>query len=552
MLEVCRQPGSTIREEYPAGLDKQGRAEWLLQDLFRFSLLTGIAPDIEPQPHAEMCAQIQAMEPRFHERVQRKKLYQTPRYTFKTSLVEAEICRTILKWPDIAMGVFRANRELAAQITRNVQLYLTTNEVILDLWGDLQAGSKKWGEFEFVVNTRTKVQRDATLYAAGLRVTTTGMHLDRVFMDDLVTRENCDSIKEMQDARVLVQSMNPVLSPWGTALVTGTQWSSIDVYAWIKERNRKAIDKGEEPPFEEYIRTVETVDDSGTVGLFFPSRLSFEFLEQQRRELEARYYYAWYFNQTYEAGMKPFTKLNFFDGEYNAFPFHHVILTDEAYANEAVPLYVAVTIDPSLTGSNVSSDPIGINVIGFDSRGNWLVLESLELRKLPSDATFDIVDVLMRYEPDMLVVESANADAAMMSRIGQAIRDMQMKCSVVSYSALQDEPRGKRGKAQRILALEPLFREGRAFLRRDRWTAPLVRQLDMYPQVEHDDVLDALAMGRKAFALAPAPPERVPVDEGLECESWLDRMKARVVQGENAQAGVPPGAWTGMGAQKVG
>ena len=61
------------------------------------------------------------MEPRFEERVQRKKLFQTPRYTFKTSIVEADICRSILKWPDIAMGVFRANRELAAQITRNVE-----------------------------------------------------------------------------------------------------------------------------------------------------------------------------------------------------------------------------------------------------------------------------------------------------------------------------------------------------------------------------------------------------------------------------------------------
>ena len=280
--------------------------------------------------------------------------------------------------------------------------------------------------------------------------------------------------------------------------------------------------------------------------------LSLEFLEQQRRELEPRYYYAFYFNQTFEAGLKPFTKLSFFDGEYQPFPFHHVVLTDEAYAGEDVPLYVAVMIDPSLTGSNVSSDPIGLNVVGFDSRGNWLVLESLELRKLPSDATFDIVDVLMRYEPDMLVVESANADAAMMSRIGQAIRDMQMKCQVVSYSALQDEPRGKRGKAQRILALEPLFREGKIYLRRDRWTAPLVRQLDMYPQVEHDDVLDALAMGRKAFALSPAPPDRIPTDEGIEPVSWLDKLKARTGKEENAQAGVPSGAWVGRGSQRVG
>lgn len=498
------------------------------------------------------------MEPDFSARRQRKKLYQTPRGTFKTSLVEAEMVRMIFKYPDIAMAVFRANRELAAQIIRNVKWHLTQNAFILDVFGDASQKSeepRKWGEFQFISTLRTRTQRDATLYAAGVKVTTTGMHVDRVFMDDLVTLENCDSPKEMMDARALVQSMNPVLHPWGTNLVSGTQWSAIDVYAWIKEQNRKAIEKEQQAPFEEYIRTVwdGPPDLEGNQTLFFPSRQTEEFLEQQRAELEPRWFEAFFFNRTYESGLKPFTKMAFFDGNYQPFPFHHVVLTEEAYAGEVVPLYVVVVIDPSLTGSQEGSDPFGINVVGFDHKGNWLVLESLELRKLPSDATFDIIDLLMRYEPDMLVVESANADAAMMARVGSEIRSMQMRCQVVPYAALQDEARGKRGKAQRILALEPLFREGRIFLRRGRWTAPLLRQLDMYPQLAHEDVLDALAMARKAFAMAPRPAEHAPADEGLEpTETWLSRMKGRAAEYESQASVVPAGAFTGLGSQRVG
>jgi hypothetical protein len=503
-----------------------------------------------------MCAQIQSMEPNFDHRVQRKLLFQTPRYTFKTSLVEAEIVRMLLKYPDIALAVFRANRELAAQIVRNVKMHLASPQ-ILEMYGDLspERGFRsetptKWGEFQIVINTRTRPQRDASLYAAGLKVTTTGMHLDRVFMDDLVTLENCDSIKEMQDARGLIQSMNPVLAPWGTALLTGTTWSAIDAYAWVRDRNRKAREKEEPPPFEEYVRTVVDGprDENGDETLFFPSRLSEAYLEQQRRELEPRYFYAWFYNQTYETGLKPFTSMQFFDGEYQAYPYKHVRLLDEAYAGEIVPLFVAVMIDPSLTGSQVSSDPFGIVVVGFDSKGNWLVLEAHELRKLPSDATFDIVGILLRYEPNMLVVESANADVAMMARVGEALRDAQIPCSVISYSALQDEPRGKRGKAQRIMALEPLAREGRLFFQRGSPTAVLVRQMDMYPQVEHDDVLDALSMGRKAFGLAPKDQWGKVADEGLEGESWLSKMKARSPSEESSW--VPPGAWTGLGSQR--
>jgi phage terminase large subunit-like protein len=540
----------------------QAYAKWVLEDTYRFAEEMDLMDLIEPQPHREMADEINAMMPDFSATVQRKKLFLSPRFTYKTTLVEADIVRTILKYQDIAIIVFRANRELARQIVGNVKLNLTTNPKILETFGNVAIGSTKWSEDEFIVNNRTRPRRESTVFAAGIDVSTTGLHADRIYCDDLVTDKNCDSIAEQTRAKNLVQSLNPVLAPWGTALFTGTIWSNIDCWNWMLQQNRKIQewnelhpDQPKTPPYETYIRSVYYTDADGTEKLFFPNKITEEFLEQQRNELQPRWYYAWYHNQTYESGLKPFTNLQFFDGDYYAFPYRRVILTDEAYAGEEVPISVAMMIDPALTAS-ASSDSFGINVVGFDSQGNWLVLESRELRKLPDEATFDIVELLMDYEPNVLIVESANADVSMMARIGEAAQDLRSKCNIVSYSALQDEARGQRGKAQRIGALQPLFNQKKVYLRRNR-CGPLVRQLDLYPGIEHDDVLDSLSMGRKASTLVPQPDTMDTIDDGAEVvDSWRVKMRglenARHPQGkaQKERKGILNGAWTGKGTQR--
>jgi len=321
--------------------------KWILEDTYRFNAETKIVPDICEQPHREMCEQLKHMEPDFEKVGQRKLLFLAPRYSYKTSCVIGEICRLILKYPDIALGAFRANRELSTSMIRDAKMHLTTNDVILDTFGDISSGSDRWAENEIISNRRTRPQLSPTLFAASIGTTTTGMHMHAVFADDLVVRENCDSIKEMQDARVLIQSLNPVLGPYGRLVCSGTIWSNIDLYNWILSRNRKAIEKGEPPPFETYIRSAYYLDADGEQKLFFPNVLTAEFLEAERRELEPRYFYSWYYNQAYESGLKPFTNLHFFDGEYSASPYHHVVLTDDAFAGERVPLAVAILIDPA-------------------------------------------------------------------------------------------------------------------------------------------------------------------------------------------------------------
>ena len=510
------------------------------------------------------------MVPDFVSQRQRRKLFLAPRGSFKTACVTSFIIWLLVTYPQIKILLYRAQRDAAQQMLREIKQHLVTNEALIRDYGDLSKDPKtrdkqgemktvtKWDETEIIIGTRvvTVGERDPSVGTAGIDVSTTGTHPDIILADDVVVRENCDSVASMRKAKEWMQSCYPLLPPWGTVIVTGTMWSNIDLYAWILEENSKQRDKGEQPAFSEYIRSVYYTDGNGQQQLYFPERLSQEFIDEQQRVISERYFEAWYFNRMVSPRMKPFKRehIIFFEADYHPQPYHAIQLTEEKYHKEEVPLWVAFMVDPALTAS-ASSDSFGMVVIGFDANSNWVVLESREVRELPSEAGDHIIELLQTYQPDMLIIESANADSGMLARIGAYLQGRKdFHTSVIGYSALQDEKKGTRGKAQRIGATEPLFRAGRIWVRKG-YNNELIRQFDLYPGLEHDDVIDAFAMGRKAFDLSPRP-EKIKayaLDDGLEKpDSWLEHIHALNPQEKpSGMEGVPNGAYTGQSTQRL-
>jgi hypothetical protein len=530
----------------------------LLKDLFTFCVLTKLVPDIREQPHREMCEEMEEMVPDFEGRAgKRRKLFLAPRYTYKTSLVIALIIYLLCKYPQIKILIYRAQRDTAQGMLREVKGHLTRNGVILEHFGDMSKGSMKWDENEIVINRRQigPGDRDPSVGTAGIDVSTTGMHPDIVIADDVVVRENCDSIVEMQNAWEMLQSCEPLLPPkYGTILVTGTLWSNIDMYSQILVKNEKAVeaalDKGlsEEAaagaaPYKEYIRTVYVTDEKGQQQLFFPDFLDQEFIDGEEANLEPRFFNSWYFQRMVSPEMKPFKRADIveFTCEYYANPYQYVKLLDDCFGGEEIPVWCTIEVDPALTGSG-GSDAFGIVVTAFDPEGNWLTFESHEMVVLPSVAGDFICDLLLEYEPELLLVESANADADMMARIGQFIYQHKLRTKVIGYSALQDEKRGERGKRQRINAMEPRVRSGKVWMQKGR-NNELKRQLDLYPSIKKDDVIDAWSMGRKAEAMCP-PLEAIANqgDDGFEKpDNWLESIHAlqnpESPKGERIKAG---------------
>jgi len=513
----------------------------MLEDFKRFCQETRLIFPFSHQPHDEMCDEMEFTGLDESRRTQQKKLYLAPRGSFKTSLVIARIIFLLLKWPQIKLLLYRSTRETSQQMLREVKGHLTYNQVIIDNFGDLSQGTNKWDEDAIVIGTRKIApgDRDPSVMTIGTDGQTAGFHPDGAFMDDVVTEQNCDSPQLMDKAWRIMQSVYGLLPPWGWSLVTGTRWSAIDCYQKIIDINKQCDEAEVKRAYDEYIRTVYVANPAtGEQELFFPSRISQEFIESQRNDpaLESRYFESWYFNRMVDPRAKPFkmNDLKWFDCEYTAQPYKSIKLIDPEYAGEELDLYVAMIVDPAQTG-NVSSDAYGISVVGWDANRNFMVLESRELIDLPSNADHVIFDLLLKYEPDVLIIESSGGDAGLVSRIGGFVERNSLRTVVRGYSPLQDEPRGKRSKPSRINAMEPYVSKGYVWIRKG-FCNELVRQMDLWPSLVRDDVIDSWAMSRHVLMKYVPDAKEITkrkAEEGLEKDpyamTFLDQKTGKEV-----------------------
>jgi predicted phage terminase large subunit-like protein len=396
----------------------------------------------------------------------------------------------ILKYPNIRIVYGRANDDDARAVLRAVKDVLGNNPTIVRLWGRLGDTATIWAEDQIVLARPNANLTEPTIGTTGLGRTLTGSHPDLVILDDLVTDANYRSEKTTARSRELLFSVYPVLEPWGSVVLSGTRWAANDIYG-----NTLATDDElyEAEGVREWTSYVRAVENDGV--WFFPDVLSPEFIEQQRRSLRQQMmlFSSWYYNSPYELGTKLFPRhhIHWFEGTFYRNPGTHIEMNDGRY----VPLYVTMTVDPAPT-VGPDSDFTGITVVGCDANGTWYVLWAEAIKRIPSDAARHLIDLARVFYPAAISIETGMADPTLVARLQTGLKDLDVPSKIVSYSALQQEPKGLRGKGARIESLEPLFREEKVFLHQGSPFRDLLTQLDGYGALDHDDVIDALAMQR--------------------------------------------------------
>jgi hypothetical protein len=473
-------------------------------------------PLYEDQPHDEMCDAMEACRPDIGRgQTQKKTIYLAPRYTYKTTIEKCFMAFMILWYQeygiDISIDYVRASSALAEDVLYELKNDLESCPQIVELWGNLGERARVWSQKKINLGGR----RDNTISTAGLDFGGAGKHPDLVILDDMVNEKNYDSIKAKRAARVKVQSYFPILPPWGSMIVSGTRFAHNDVYGWILQQNKDDRRKFEElvaarnydeaekvrPQWIEYIRRVR--DREG--NLFFPTKLTEAFLEQQKRSVEARFYAAWYENDPDIEGMVRFKPeyLRFFNAQLVSEPIPMLTILQDAQSGHAYPIAsfpvrVTMTIDPTLS-ANQTSDRVGMTIVATDSNGHWWVLHSHGYLEVPSRCGEIALELIRTYRPTICRIESEMSDPEMVARIQRGILAEGIPTAIGSYSALQNESAGspgrpsRRKKNARIEAMEPRFRNGEISLHRGKCTA-LYDQYTNWPDVDFDDVFDSLAM----------------------------------------------------------
>jgi hypothetical protein len=561
------------------------RRAWLLRDFYSYAKHTGMCPDLNEDEYGEICQFLEECLPstpriakwrRETGRDKRPRLgtgrtdplpegryceqhneFEAPRKTYKTSLIKALVCYAQEIDPDIRIVLGRATQRMAEQTLGAAKDEIERNKVLTETFGDLRGRYTLWAASKIVRGDRSPGVKEPTVDTTSLGSSLTGQHPDFVILDDLVHEGNYESDEQMQAAKLLVDAVDPVLESWGSLLLLGTRWGNQDVMGHVIEADRVLVEAGKNAKFRHLI--LEAYDAAGAIR--FPTALPEAFLARRRDTMDPKLFAAWYLNRARADGEDIFTLayIQYFDGVFTPGPFSSLRIEDgEDNCNASLirrfgrsfAVLPVMLIDPAPT-VGPTSDFTGHVVVAFDHAGNYWVLYGDEYKKLPTERLEHILDYARAYDPDTIALENADLTGPLLQ---ERLLGMGLRARVVAFDPRLDRrkitasefaPRGRTKKAAQIEALEPILRARRVFFARGT-TGPLVRQLQAYPYVAHDDVLDAFSMAQAyekiSTTRAQADPDRIFVD--IERREFA--LEGLAFDGPTGDEPVrKPGAWAG-------
>jgi predicted phage terminase large subunit-like protein len=482
---------------------KSAPKQFLGKSLYNFDRY-GLELDLmREQPHREMCEFAEELFRKVGQPGQDRGIIMVPRDCFKTTSVSIGgpmYCLSEID-PNLAILIDTHSHEFSKQILSEIKWKYERGDAFREHYGDYVSNATQWSEEAIKINKRTTGRKEPSIDTSGVDRAKTGGHYDIIIADDLHNEKNIDVEGMRLKVRRHVQTLLPILSPNGVLIIVCTRWHYGDVYGWLLAQDDKLDEKGKARQYSVLHRAAE--DDGG--NLYFPERLTREFLEIKKEELEDRWYSCWYMNSPIEEQSKIFPKiyLEYFDGEYRIEYVPYLEVSDCAKRKgDRVPLYVTLTWDPAGRKGGMDADYHGIVVNGEDEKGNWWILEAEQRKGKPSDIVDHVLRLIYQYQPRRISVEDVGGHGLFIDLLAPEMRARGMHIPINEY-----HPGTRQNKNTRIATLQPRFKKRSVFIRRG--LKDLVTQLSEFPQLEHDDIIDALkqveSVSQKAdpYALAP-------------------------------------------------
>lgn len=253
-------------------------------------------------------------------------------------------------------------------------------------------------------------------------------------------------------------------------------------------------------------------------SLFFPSRLTPEFLEQQKKRLGTYIYTNQYLNIIIPEGMQTFKK------EW---------LSYWRFIPEGC--YTFAFIDPAISQEE-GSDFTALVVVDVDASGRWYLKVAKRARLTVTEQVQLIFKVNRLFQPMAIGIEDVAYQKALIQLVAS---EMIERDDILPIKGIKRGNKIVEGKVQevskfaRIRSLVPRFEWGQLLV------APGLHDFETeylkFPKGLHDDILDAL-QSIDQIALAPAKEEeekRDPVPSDAEnYERWYRQQLAKKAEEE--------------------
>lgn len=397
-----------------------------------------------------------------------RKLIMLPRGSFKSTI--ATICLPIwLAWHNPNLRILIDSETLS-----NAKLYLAAikdeidNNDMLKLVATDSEGryalecDKKstgsWKEEQIIFKYRTKLgMKEPSIFCAGVDNARTGMHPDVIMMDDLVSERNVKTDEQLEKTKEHYRMSLSLLEPGGLQLIIGTRYHMGDLYGELMKNDT-------------FDRLFRPARDKKTGKLYFPERLSDEFLNAQRKEQGS-----YIFNSQYM--LEPIND--------SSSVFHPDIINKYERLPNMTDYYII--FDPAIS-DGTRSDPTAIVVVGVDHRANAYIVEYKRIFDMPNVVLDELFNLIVKYRSKLrkLGMETVSGYKLYMF----LIKDEMKRRNV--YVRLQELKTMQVKKETRIESqLQPLFANKMLYIATDMYE--LEEELMAFPFGEHDDLLDCIA-----------------------------------------------------------
>lgn len=413
--------------------------------------------EMELQPHEELCDFITKSK-------KNKKMINLPRGAFKSSVVTIGYSLWLLiNNSNLRILITSETLSQSKVFLQGVKNHIEQNHLFQALYGDLRPASidVSWRSDEITIGTRTKAGvREASVTASGVGVTKVGMHYDIIIIDDVVSSKNVNTPEQLNKTLEHYRLLLSILDPGGKLIIIGTRYSYSDLYGHIKESESKGYDF-----------LIRSAIDKDTNELYFPARLTREFLGEQKSTQGSYIFSCQYLNSPVDEDNALFKEkwLQFYDNPPRA--LRHYIL-----------------VDPAASLEN-DADFTGIVVCGIDPHNNIVVIEAMQVKVTIYDLITIIFDKVVEYniaDEGCLGLETVAFQKTLKYIL---IQEMDKRNFFFAISELKRNT--SVSKKMRIRALQPYFENGKVFLKKTQYD--LIDQILRYPRIKKDDIIDALA-----------------------------------------------------------
>lgn len=216
-------------------------------------------------------------------------------------------------------------------------------------------------------------------------------------------------------------------------------------------------------------------------SLFFPEKLTHEFLESAKRTMGSYIFANQYLNEIIPADRQTFKK--------DWFKYFETLPKKRT---------TFAFIDPALSEAD-TSDYTGVVVVHVDQDGTWYIPYARRHRLNPTQLVEFIFKLNQEFKPNAIGFEEIAFQKAILYFFNE---EMRRRKTIVPITGIKYPP--DKSKQTRILSLVPRFEWGHVCL--SPGLTDLELELLQFPRGAHDDLIDALA----SIELIAHPPDSRP------------------------------------------